>query len=150
MFSWKTSSVPEGWCIISEYSVVQCEYNDAECIKASLKELGYECEEHAEAQNLTGYEGSRRVQRAHIIVKRQQVGAAANDVGFRRKSNGQYELIISDFDRRQGSKTATNFLVSLKQVYAKHKVVKQLKKMGITITSVKKTADGRIKIKALA
>ena len=116
----------------------------------SLKELGYIYEEHAEAQKLTGYEGSRREQQAHIIIKRQHVGSAANDVGFHRKTNGKYELIISDFDRRHGSKSATDFLENLKQIYAKHKMVKQLKKMGTTVTSIKKTADGRIKIKALA
>lgn len=114
-----------------------------------MKELGYEYEEHAEAESLTGYEGRRRVQGAHIIVRRNQIGAAANDVGFRRKSDGKYELIISDFDRRRGSKSATDFLENLKQTYAKHKAVKQLKRMGKTITSVKKLADGRIKIKAL-
>ncbi len=134
---------------MSEYVIVQCEYNDPECIKASLKELGYEYEEHVEAKNLTGYEGSLRKQQAHIIVRRKHVGAAANDIGFRRKSNGKFELIISDFDKRRKSKSATDFLQNLKQIYAKHKTVKQLKRMGKTVTSIKKTQDGRIKIRAL-
>lgn len=139
----------EARCDISEYVIIQCEYNDPECIKESIKELGYQYEEHVEAQNLTGYEGSRREQKAHIIVRRQHVGAAANDIGFRRKANGKYELVISEFDQRRGSKSATDFLTNLKQIYSKHKSVKQLKRMGTTLVSVKKLADGRVKIKAL-
>lgn len=127
--------------------MIQVEYSDPECIKASLKELGYTFEDHKTEQTLQGYRGDNRVQTANIIVRRRHVGAAANDVGFKRKANGKYELIISDYDR--GGKTGTNFLQKMKQLYAKHKTLKQLKKMGKTVTSVKTTKDGRIKIKAL-
>jgi len=134
---------------MSEYVLVNCEYNDPGCIKASLKELGYEYEEHTEAKGLVGYEGRVRKQKANIIVRKKYVGSAANDVGFKRKPNGEYELIISEYDSRKGSKSATNFLEELKQIYAKHKNLKQLKKLGTTISSVKKTTDGRIKIKVI-
>lgn len=127
--------------------MIQVQYSDPECIKASLKELGYTFEDHKTEQALQGYQGDRRVQTANIIVRRRHVGAAANDVGFKRKANGKYELIISDYDRR--GKTGTNFLQKMKQLYAKHKTLKQLKKMGKTVTSIKTTEDGRIKIKAL-
>ena len=133
---------------MSEYTVIQVEYNDPECIKASLKELGYVFEDHkTEAQSLQGYRGDQRVQTANIIVRRRHVGSAANDVGFKKKANGKYELIISEYDR--SGQTGTNFMQRMKQLYAKHKTLKQLKKMGKTVTSVKTTADGRIKIKAL-
>lgn len=132
---------------MSEYTIIQVEYNDPECIKASLKELGYVFEDHKIAQNLNGYMGDKRKQQANIIVRRQQVGSAANDVGFRMKSDGKYELIISDYDRR--GKTGKNFMERMRQLYSKHKTLKQLKKMGKSVTSVKTTKDGRIKIKAL-
>lgn len=148
MFSCKENIKSSEWrCNISEYTVVQVEYSDAECIKASLKELGYTFEDHKTEQSLQGYRGDNRVQTANIIVRRKHVGSAANDVGFKRKANGKYELIISDYDR--GGKTGTNFMQKMKQLYAKHKTLKQLKKMGKTVTSVKTMKDGRIKIKAL-
>lgn len=134
-------------CPISEYTVVQIEYSDPGCIKAALTELGYVFEDNKTAQNLYGYGGDKRKQMADIIVRRQHVGVAANDVGFKKKANGKYELIISEYDR--GGKTGTNFMQKMKQLYAKHKTLKQLKKMGKTVTSVKTLADGRIKIKAL-
>ena len=123
------------------------EYNDPECIKASLKELGYTFEDHKTEQSLQGYGGDTRQQTANIIVRRRHVGAAANDVGFKRKADGKYELIISEYDRH--GKTGTNFMQRMKQLYAKYKTLKQLKKMGKTVTSIKTTKDGRIKIKAL-
>lgn len=135
---------------MSEYTVVQVEYSDPECIKAALKELGYQFEVHETAQNLYGHEGSMRDQKAHIIINRAHVGAAANDVGFLKKPNGKYELIISEFDRSGRKKQAVDFLERMKQIYTKHKTLKQLKKMGKTVTSVKTSNDGRITIKALA
>ena len=134
---------------MSEYITINVEYNDAECIKVTLKEMGYVFEEHNTEQSLYGYHGDARSQKAHIIIRRQHVGAAANDVGFRKTSNGNYEIIISEYDQRQGSKSAENFLTKMRAIYTKHKHLKQLKKMGKTITSVKTTADGKIKIKAI-
>lgn len=126
---------------------MQVEYSDAECIKAALKELGYTFEHHDVEQNLQGYHGDQRSQTANIIVRRRNVGVASNDVGFKKKADGKYELIISEYDR--GGKTGTNFLQKMKQLYAKHKTLKQLKSMGKSITSIKTMKDGRIKIKAL-
>lgn len=134
-------------CNISEYTIVQVEYNDPECIKAALKELGYVFEEHQQAVSLHGFTGDVRRQTANIIVRRNHVGTASNDVGFNRKADGNYELIISEYDRR--GTTGTNFMERMRQLYSKHKSLKQLKRMGKAVTSVKTTSDGRIKIKAL-
>jgi len=133
--------------MISEYATVKVQYNDPACIKQSLKELGYIFEEHSVAQRLYGYQGDLRQQVANIIVRRAHVGPAANDVGFHKTKDGKYELLISEFDRRKGSTSECNFLHKLKQLYTKHKMVKKLKNMGKTITSIK-VKDGRIKIKA--
>ncbi len=136
--------------MISEYTIVQTEYADAQCIKAALKELGYVFEEHKIAQQLYGYEGRLRQQQANIIIRKQHVGQAANDVGFIKKANGCYELIISQFDSRKGSKSAANLLNKLKQIYSKQVVLKKMKQKGFTVTSIKTNKDGRLKIKVLA
>lgn len=115
-----------------------------------MKELGYEYEEHKVAQNLYGYAGDKRTQTANIIIRRQYVGSAANDVGFHKTGKGKYELIISEYDKRSGSKSEIDFLQRMKQIYSKHVTVKQLKKMGISQTSITTSSDGRIKIKARA
>ncbi|MHA2279385.1 MAG: DUF1257 domain-containing protein [Promethearchaeota archaeon] len=127
--------------------MIQVEYSDPECIKAALKEMGYVYEAHETAQNLHGFVGDVRKQKANIIVRRQHVGSASNDVGFNKTASGKYELIISEYDRR--GKSRKDFMERMRQLYAKHKTLKQLKRMGKTVTSIKTTKDGRIKIKAL-
>ena len=116
---------------------------------AALKEMGYPCESHNEAQTLYGVGGHARSQKAHIIVRRADVGSAANDVGFLKCSNGKYSLIISEFDRRQ-TKQGTAFTKTINQLYGKYKVMKQVKRMGYSVTSVKTDTNGKLKIKVRA
>jgi len=120
--------------------------DDGECIEGALKEMGYPYEKHRTSQSLYGYQGDMRQQKAHIIVRRQHVGAAANDVGFLKKSNGRYEMIISEFDRRQ-QKQGGDFMKKLKMLYTKQKFVKQAKRLGFRLTSQSKQKDGSLKIK---
>lgn len=132
---------------MSEYSVIELDMNDGECIKESLKELGYIFEDHDTAQNLVGFQGDSRTQVANIIVRRKHVGAASNDIGFLKKEDGNYELIISDYDKRTtGGK---KILKDLKQIYGKHKFLKQAKKMGFSVKSTKVDEKGRIKIRVM-
>ena len=120
--------------------------NNGEAIKATLEEMGYVFEEHKEAQNLYGYRGDKRKQKAHIIVRRQHVGAAANDVGFLRKSDGKYEMIISEFDRGLGHTQGKNFMKNMKQIYAKHDVLITSRRLSLVLRS-QKTEGGKIKVK---
>lgn len=120
--------------------------NDGECIKATLKEMGYVFEEHKEAQHLYGYMGDKRKQKANIIVRRRYVGAAANDVGFLRKSDGTYEMIISEYDRAGAKTQAKNFMKNIHQIYNKHLVLKQAKRNGLIFQQQKITKDNKIKI----
>ena len=127
---------------------MQLEVNDSGCIKETLKELGYVFEEYAEAQQLEGYGGDKRQQKAHIIVRRKHVGAAANDVGFVKNSNGKYDLLISEYDRRAGTQSS-NFMKKFNQLYAKHRFLKEVKSKGWTVTSKKTTKDGKLKIRVM-
>lgn len=132
---------------MSEYCTVALDMNDGECIKAAIEELGYVFEEHEVAQSLHGYQGDERTQKANIIIRRQSMGSASNDAGFLKKADGNYELIISEYDKRvrNGSKLTTE----LKQLYGKHKFLKQAKKMGFSIKSQKVDEKGRIKIRVM-
>jgi hypothetical protein len=131
---------------MSAYTTVQLEMTDPECIKLALEEMGYPFEEHKIAQNLYGIGNHMRDQTANIIVRRQYVGTAANDVGFLKQSDGRYQMIISEFDRRQTTQ-GTNFLKRMGQIYGKHKVLKQVRRLGYSVTSTKTTEDGKLKIR---
>lgn len=132
---------------MSEYCTVELDMNDGDCIKAAIEELGYVFEEHEVAQNLSGYMGDERVQKANIIIRRRHMGTASNDAGFLKKADGNYELIISEYDKR--TSRGQKLLTDLKQIYGKHKFLKQAKKMGFMVKSQKVDEKGRIKIRVM-
>ena len=109
------------------------EYNDQECLLAALAEAGYKTVEvHAEAQQLTGYHGDLRPERANIIIRRQHIGSASNDIGFVKGENGKYTAIISDFDK---GKHDEKWLTGLKKKYAEKRAAKEAKKRGLVLKS---------------
>lgn len=73
---------------------------DRECLLAALTDLGFDAtkvEDHAVPVQLVGYAGDQRVQTANIVIRRQHVGAASNDVGFLATSTG-YQALVSGYD----------------------------------------------------
>lgn len=72
-----------------------CRCNTRDSIKVTVDLL----EVHKDPQNLYGYHNDVRDQKAHVIMRRQIVGSAANDIGFVKNADGKYNAIISDFDR---------------------------------------------------
>jgi hypothetical protein len=132
----------ERWTI-SEFTVVNIELDDQECLVKSLEEMGYKPEIHEEAKNLYGYHGDKRVQKAHVIVPRSQVGSASNDVGFEKNNNGKFTMHLSEYDRHV-FKTD-----KLKQLYAKHRVNQFVKKNAgkYSHKTTKVDKDGTIRIR---
>ena len=127
--------------------MIEISLNDSDSIKEALKEMGYKFEEHKIAQKLLGFAGDTREQVAHIIVRKKYVGSAANDVGFYKKADGSYDMIISEFDKSGNKKQAVDFMHRIKQLYGKHLTIKQCKKLGLKISSQKVTEDNKIKIR---
>lgn len=59
-------------------------------------------EVHDTPANLVGYRGDTRAQKANIIIRRQYVGSASNDLGFLyNEETGAYDVIVSDYDSGQ-------------------------------------------------
>jgi hypothetical protein len=131
---------------MSHYSEVRVEITDEGCLLAALSRLGFKgkVEVHREAQPLYGYQGDRRDQKAHVIIRRQFVGTAANDIGFERQSNGSYRVWVSEFDQSH-NKYDDAWLGLLKQSYGIEKVRKEAKKKGYRL-SEQKQDDGRIRL----
>ncbi len=88
-------------------------------------------EVHEEAVALYGYQGDERPQRAHIVIRRQHVSTAANDVGWERMPDGTYRAWISQYDARHRFKPEMQNRI--KQEYAFHAVARQQRAMGRTV-----------------
>lgn len=92
---------------MSHMCQLQLELTSEEYLIAALEALGFAraaIEVSAEPQQLYGYDGHTRPEKAEIRIDREHVGGGSNDLGFRKGPDGRYQAIISDFDRGyQGS-----------------------------------------------
>ena len=132
---------------MSHYSEVVIEMTDTACLVAALGRLGFgpdKLEVNPEAQALYGYHGDKRDQQAHIIIRRQHVGFAANDLGFERQADGNYRVWVSEFDQAENGYSAA-WMGKLKQAYGVEKARTEAKKRGYRV-SEQKLDDGRVRL----
>ena len=87
---------------MSKYSEAATTVKNQSYLVAALTELGYKPELHADGAALVGYEGRERPERAHVIIRRAQIGPASNDIGFLRKPDGAFGAVLSEYDRAIG------------------------------------------------
>lgn len=135
---------------MSEYRKSTTNCKDKECLIDALIEMGYAREHieiHEVPQQLYDFQGratryiDKSGDKANIIVRRQHVGGAANDLGFKlNPETGTYDAIISDYD---SSKHSATWLAGLKTNYAEKTIFKQAKKMGFKYLG-KKIVEGKI------
>jgi hypothetical protein len=108
---------------MSEFHLVALDLLDQEALILALEELGYHPVVHQQPQHLEGYVGDKRSQKAHIIIPRKQISSASNDIGFE-NVNGTFVMHISEYDEH-----SNRFNINkLKQLYAKHLIVKNVQK----------------------
>jgi hypothetical protein len=131
---------------MSHFSEVAIELADEGCLVAALTRLGFQgkVEVHQEAQALYGYQGDVRAQKAHLIIRRQHVGPAANDLGFERQADGKFRVWVSEFDQRKNGYNDA-WMGCLKQAYGVEKARSEAKKRGYRV-SEQKMDDGRVRL----
>lgn len=127
---------------MSHYCEVSTIFKDRDCLVKALEDLGYH-PEVGENLPLYGYQGDKRSQKANIVVRRNEVGNASNDVGFvYDKVAKSYRLIVSEFDVSQNRMPVSR----LKKAYAPHMVRKLAKIHRFRIVSHKEK-DGEVHIR---
>lgn len=94
-------------------------FRDRRLLLAALADLGYGTVEEGERLALHGYRGDRRAETAEIVVRRQHLGDASNDLGFARTPVG-YAPIVSEYDAR--TLRGGRFLPALRVAYAERAV----------------------------
>lgn len=102
-------------------------FKDRDCLIQALAECGYPVFEEGEALSLFGYQGDRRAETAQIVVRRNFIGSASNDLGFQ-KTDAGYLPVISEYDQRYMMNG--KFLTSLKNNYnlkSAEKIARQLR-----------------------
>jgi len=125
---------------MSEYAEIDIDITDSQCIKSALEELGYAIEEHKDPQVLQGWVLSKS-KKANIVIRKNKNKGLFADAGLLKRKDGKYDLIYDSYDKNKP-------LVSkLKQIYTKHKVLKQSRNSGWRKISEKVDDQGRVVIK---
>lgn len=131
---------------MSRYCIVETQFKDSGALINALMETGKWTIEQIEVyeipQNLLGYCGDIREQKAHIIIRRKHVGKASNDIGFIRLEDGTYEAIVSEYDSKQYN---TAWINKLKGNYAFHKICREQEARGRSV-SRERCPDGRQRV----
>lgn len=136
---------------MSEYAAYKTAYKDVDCLKKALGDMGYKpsvIEEHEVPQQLYDYCGrpthylDKNGDKANIIVRRHNVGGAANDLGFVKTQDGTYSAIISAYDSGKHSATWLN---GLKKSYTEHTTMKTAKAQGLKFLG-KKVVAGKVQL----
>lgn len=85
---------------MSKYLTFEHEtFPDRDSLLEALKDCGYAEVEEGKDLHLYGYMGDRRDETAEIVVRRNHIGHASNDLGFTLTERG-YVMIISEFDKQ--------------------------------------------------
>ena len=87
---------------MSKYEELVTVLTEERYLVEALEQLGYKPEVHKGGAALCGYLGDERPEKAHVIVRRQQLNSASNDIGFARDAQGQFRAVVSDYDRGIG------------------------------------------------
>lgn len=98
------------------------------------------------AQNLEGYHGDKREDVAEIIVPRIAIGAASNDIGFKRQEDGTYAAIVSDYDKHAHNAA---WMTRLKVAYADRGIMQRAAKQGLRFIG-KKSVNGKLRLQFMA
>ncbi|MEK6718292.1 MAG: DUF1257 domain-containing protein, partial [candidate division NC10 bacterium] len=88
---------------MSHFVECRTQIRDLSALCQALQELGWadsEIEVHAAPVPLYGYQGDERPERGEVVIRREFVGEASNDIGFARQPDGTYLAIISEYDQR--------------------------------------------------
>ena len=111
----------------------------------SLRDMGYKkVEVHEQAQQLYGYQDDLRPETAEVIIRRQYIGSAANDVGFKRQPSGEFEAIISEFDRR--THCGPSWLKELNRRYAYAVIQDQICEQNLVVEEELTLTNGDVVI----
>jgi hypothetical protein len=118
---------------LSKYEETSTEVRQVTHLVAALEELGFQPELHPAGANLVGYEGRERPERAHVIIRRDLIGTASNDIGFARKLDGTFGAVLSEYDRSIGFDE--QWLGRVHQLYKEKQVLADARAKGYILRS---------------
>ena len=114
--------------------------DDEMALVVALKKLGIPFERAKVGQTLPlyGWHGRKRKERARVVIRRKDIGSAANDLGFNPQTGS---VVISEYDNTDEPGHGMHVLKKILPVYATARVVRRARTQGAQVT-VKPQKDG--------
>jgi len=139
---------------MSHYSEVKTSIKDLECLVKALITMGFK-KEHvdllSEKEQLRGYTGDSREQRADVRIKgsgwgrgQNHVGGASNDLGWEKQANGTYAMHVSDYDSHRYGKTWQD---KMEAQYSSEVIKKKARQCGYHLAETYDKTSGEITLK---
>lgn len=129
---------------MSHFTTVRTQIKNVDALAKALADVGFkQVEIHPVARNLYGYQGDVRSQTAEVIIRRQYISAASNDIGFKRQEDGTFEAIISEYDQTNYSQ---QWLNQVTQRYGYHALMATAAAKGFAIEAQETLEDGTIRV----
>jgi hypothetical protein len=134
---------------MSNYTDAKTNFKNAKTLVAALCAQGFtedQIEVHDTPQPLYGYQNDQRQQMAHVIIRRQHVGSAANDIGFYIDAQDPEKCrsYISEYDSQSNGYHA-EWQRQLKRTYALEGAKASWAAKGFDVKT-QTTEDGKIRV----
>jgi len=124
---------------VSHFVAVKTQYKDVGILLEVLRGLFERVELNMDGVALRGYQGDDRsllpttdanyAPRCHVVIRKADVGAGANDIGFRQESDGTFTAYVSDYDKQ----ARADKLSGVPQKYARLVAKKQARLSGYVV-----------------
>lgn len=132
---------------ISHFTEIELAITDKDALLAALAEMGYESkvEVHEAPVTLYGYDDRPRTLHdrevwAEVVIRRQHLWRAANDIGFARQPDGTYLAYISEYDQQ----VQPDWHARLLQAHGLHVARRKLRALGCTDYQITRQQDGTV------
>jgi hypothetical protein len=126
---------------MSHFTRIRTALSDADLLVQALATVGFTTvETHDTPQTLYGYQGDARPDRAEVIIRRAHIGRLSNDIGFRRRDDGTFEAVISEYDR---SRYNQPWLTKVARAYGHAAALRYAEDNGYEVDADVLEEDGR-------
>ncbi len=129
---------------MSHFTAIKTQIKDKEALIKALADMGLKnIEVHENAQYLYGFQGDVRPETAEVIIRRKYVGSSSNDIGFKLQDDGQFQAIISEYDRGRYNQ---QWLGKVMQRYGYYTLMASAQEQGFTVEEDEVMEDGTVRV----
>lgn len=129
---------------MSHFTTLKTQIKNVSALVKALADVGFKTVEvHDKPQHLFGFQGDMRPETAEVIIRRQYIGGASNDIGFQQQADGSFTAIVSEYDRPTYSQ---RWLNQVTQRYGYHQLLATAPQEGFTIEEEQILEDGTIRV----